>query len=284
MTQHPTTDRLLRLPSRHLPRPVHLWCHGHAGTPVLVMPSASGLAHEWQLGGAVEALRPWLDAGHFRLYCVESNVSRSWLAEGPAAPRYVRHLRYRRFLDSELLPFIEQDSGHSGQMVVAGASFGAFLALNAALQAPERFAAALCLSGRFRVWPFFEDAALHGPEHHQDAHIQGILDEARRAFQSREGLQAGTHYDRPFAYVPGLTGHDLHRARSVDLTLVVGQGPHEGRCLPETRQMAGVLASRGLRATLDVWGHDVSHEWVWWRRQLAFHLPRLARRSHARAS
>ena len=30
-----------------------------------------------QLGGAVEALRPWLDAGIFKLYCVETNVSES---------------------------------------------------------------------------------------------------------------------------------------------------------------------------------------------------------------
>jgi S-formylglutathione hydrolase FrmB len=25
---------------------------------------------------------------------------------------------------------------------------------------------------------------------------------------------------------------------------------------------------------VDLWGQDVSHDWPWWQRQLAYHLPR----------
>ena len=34
------------------------------------------------------------------------------------------------------------------------------------------------------------------------------------------------------------------------------------------------LRDKGLRCELDVWGHDVPHDWPSWRAQLAHHLPR----------
>ncbi len=274
----PRHSRLLRLNSRHLERPVHLWCHGWWGRPVLVIPSASGMAHEWQLGGAIEALQPWIDAGAIKLYCVETNVSRSWLADGPAHYRFARHLRWTRFVQDELLSFIDDDLGTPGMPIItAGASFGAVLALNLALQHPERFPQALCLSGRFELGGFLDDSPA------PDADWSDIADEANRQFPSRRQFLEAAWFAQPLAHVPGLHGADFERVRSrFSATLVVGQGAYEGRCLPETLHMASVLRRKGLDATLDVWGTDVSHEWVWWRRQLVWHLPRMVAAQAAR--
>jgi esterase/lipase superfamily enzyme len=38
--------------------------------------------------------------------------------------------------------------------------------------------------------------------------------------------------------------------------------------------MARLLQDRAIPHELDVWGHDVAHDWPWWQRQLAHHLPR----------
>jgi esterase/lipase superfamily enzyme len=38
--------------------------------------------------------------------------------------------------------------------------------------------------------------------------------------------------------------------------------------------MAKALQEKGIRCELDLWGHDVSHDWHWWRAQIAHHLPR----------
>jgi esterase/lipase superfamily enzyme len=35
------------------------------------------------------------------------------------------------------------------------------------------------------------------------------------------------------------------------------------------------LRGKGIRVHLDVWGHDVPHDWPSWRRQFAHHLPNL---------
>ena len=36
----------------------------------------------------------------------------------------------------------------------------------------------------------------------------------------------------------------------------------------------GCSPRSGISHELDVWGHDVSHDWDWWRKQIAHHLPR----------
>ena len=126
-----------------------------------------------------------------------------------------------------------------------GCSFGAYYAVNTALKYPDKFNWALGMSGRYRPETFL--GGYRGPE---------------------------LYMHHPMAHVSGLSGEALDAARSVRLVLVAGQGNYEGRCTDETRQMARVLHAKGIDATLDIWGHDVSHEWTWWRKQLLHHLGR----------
>jgi esterase/lipase superfamily enzyme len=227
---------------------VHLWSYGWWGDPVIVFPSAAGMAHEWQHSGAVQALQPWIDAGRIKLYCPESNVSVAWTGEGHPAWRLDQHARYERFIVDELVPYIRQDCQSPGaRMATVGCSFGAFYAVNTALKYPQHFHGALGLSGRYRSETF-----LGGHEGHH------------------------TYMNKPLAHVAGLSGADLHAARQVGFTLVAGRGAFEGRCTTETAEMALALQRMGIPAKLDLWGHDVSHEWVWWKRQILHHLPRIA--------
>ena len=39
-------------------------------------------------------------------------------------------------------------------------------------------------------------------------------------------------------------------------------------------RMVPPLGEKGISRKLDVWGHDVGHDWPWWRKQLAHHRPR----------
>ena len=234
-----------RLPSTHLGHPVHLWTFGHRGTPVVVFPSAAGMAHEWQASGAVEALRPLIDRGRITLYCPESNVSEAWT--GPEQPswRLGRHRAYERFIAEELIPHAQAEVGSTGRVFAAGCSFGGFYAANLALKNPDRVSGALCLSGRYRT----------------EAFLDGFYDDR-------------VYFADPLHYVPNLHGEALRQVRQTHLTLVVGRGPYEGRCIQETRDLANVLRERGIPHHEDLWGPDVAHHWDWWRRQLVFHLTR----------
>ena len=229
-------------------RRVHVWLYGNWGAPVLVFPTAAGFAHEWDRQGMVEALAPLLRSGKIKLYCPESNVAESWTNKN-ADPvwRVGRHLAYERFLLDELVPAIRDDCRSSTiRIAAAGASLGALYAANLALKEPEIFHYALCLSGRY-------DAT----------HFTG-------GFSNSD-----VYFNNPMAYVPLLEGAALERVRgNTHLTLVCGQGAWEEGCIEETHRLADLLAVKEIDHSRDIWGRDVSHDWVWWRRQALLHLSR----------
>ena len=86
------------------------------------------------------------------------------------------------------------------------------------------------------------------------------------------------YFTNPTHYVPHLHGAHLDWLRSrLHVVLTVGEGAwetHPTGSLPSARQMAHLLDEKAISHELDVWGHDVSHDWPWWRKQIAHHLPR----------
>jgi esterase/lipase superfamily enzyme len=97
------------------------------------------------------------------------------------------------------------------------------------------------------------------------------------AFPSERG-RCWDYEDRgPMSYVANLHGAHLEWLRArVSLLLVCGQGRWEDTtgALVSTREFAGLLARVGIPHEVDLWGHDVAHDWPSWRAQLAHHLPR----------
>lgn len=229
-------------------RPMHLWRYGRYGPPLLVFPSASGLAHEWEAQGMIGALGNLIEHGRLKIYCIESNVSEAWTRrEGDPAWRIQRHIAFERHVIDELIPFIRADCRTSRiPIAAAGTSLGGFYAANFALKYPETFRYALCMSGRYDMSAF------------------------------AGGLRTlDVYFNNPMAYVPNLEGEPLERVRrNTHLVLVCGQGRWEDGNVDEARAFAGILRARGISHNLDIWGTDVSHDWTWWQRQARLHLAR----------
>jgi esterase/lipase superfamily enzyme len=227
-------------------RNMHCWFYGHWGAPVLVFPSAAGFAHEWELHSMIDALSGLINGGHIKLYTVESNVSKT-LADkhSPPADRMARFLAYEAFVLEDMVAAIREDCGSPDiRVAVTGTSLGAFHAATFALKHPEVFHYALCLSGRYELNGF----------------VSGYSHDVM-------------YFNNPMAFVPGLEGDALERVCSnTHLTLVCGQGPWEEGNIEETRALAGLLDAKGISHFCDMWGHDVAHEWVWWKRQALHHL------------
>ncbi len=239
------------IPSASMGRSMHVWCYGHWGAPLLVFPSAAGFAHEWDAQGMIEVLAPLIEGSKIKLYCAESNISRTWTdKEGDPAERLRRHHAYEQFVVNELVPFIRQDCRSPEiRIATSGCSLGAFYAANFALKSPHTFHYALCMSGRYNMTEFTEGRS-----------------------------NADVYFNNPIAFVPNLHGEPLERVRqNTHLALVCGQGPWEEGCIEETIQLAELLQAKGISHERDIWGHDVSHNWVWWQRQALLHLSKTFR-------
>jgi esterase/lipase superfamily enzyme len=222
--------------------------YGHWGRPLLAFPAEAGTPWEWEQHGLVDALAWLLEAGRLKLYTLDSFDAWTWGADDvPLEERARRQGAYEHWLVDHVVPLVHGDSG-GAELGLAGVSMGAYHAANFALRRADLFPLALCLSG--------------------------VYDVSRIGWGERG---EATYFNNPLDYVAHLHGDHLDWLRSrVSLLLVVGQGMWEDTtgALDSTRRFADALGGKGIRYELDVWGHDVPHDWPSWRAQLAHHLPR----------
>jgi len=221
---------------------------GHYGRPLLAFPSEGGKAYDWRDMGMIGAVESLIEEGRVKVYCVDSFDAGSWSANHlPLEERAHQHGRYEAWILNQVVPFIHTTTG--GEIMLAGSSLGAFHAANFALKRADVFPLAICMSGNYdpSTWNSWGD----------------------------RGEQ--TYFNNPIDYVGHLGGDHLEWMRSqLSLLLVCGQGQWEDTtgALQSTKRLAGMLAEKGIRHELDLWGYDVPHDWDSWRAQLAHHLPR----------
>jgi esterase/lipase superfamily enzyme len=223
--------------------------YGSYGRPVLVFPSSEGRAEDYESNGMVEAVRPLIEAGRVKLYCLDSWDGGSWYRHDlPLEERAQRHEAYERWVVEGAVPFVDADCGGRQDMIATGCSFGAYHAVTIALRHADLFPLALGLSGVY-------DLAGMGWGHQGESF----------------------HFTNPMSSVRGLHGDHLDWLRSrLSLLLVAGQGMWEDTtgALESTLAFSEVCAEKGLRVETDIWGHDVPHDWPSWRAQIAHHLHR----------
>jgi len=225
-------------------------CYGHWGRAVLVFPSEGGRAGDFANNGMIGAVGGLVEAGRVKLYCVDSYDASSWAARDlPLEERARRHGAYESWIVDQVVPHVVAEGGGAGDVIAAGCSMGAYHALNFALKRADLFPLALCFSGNY------DPSQWHGWGERGDA----------------------TYFNSPTDYVANLDGDHLEWLRSrLSVLLVCGQGQWEDTtgALDSTRTVAGLLAAKGIRHEMDLWGHDVPHDWPSWRAQFAHHLPR----------
>jgi esterase/lipase superfamily enzyme len=141
-----------------------------------------------------------------------------------------------------VLPFIRQYSDKP--IWTTGVSMGAYHAANFLFRFPHSFGGCIALSGIYELSEFLGD--------YRDEIV---------------------YYNSPLLFLPNLEDpYYLDELRRKKIVLAVGQGAWEEPMLTQTRQMAEILRQKEIPAWVDIWGHDVNHDWPWWHRQLPYFL------------
>jgi esterase/lipase superfamily enzyme len=222
--------------------------YGWAGTPVLLFPTAAADFLENERFWLVKAVEPHLFAGRIRLFSIDSINRLAWMDRTIPVPEQARRQAlYARYVEDEVVPFIRHVAGDGGaRAITTGASFGCFHAANAFFRRPDLFGGVIGMSGFYDLAP---------------GYLNGYSDD-------------NCYFNNPMWYVPNVGGHQLdllrHHSRIV---LVTGQGAWE---VPDkTRHFHDVLDAKGIPHIFDLWGHDVNHDWPWWRKMLPHYLDRI---------
>jgi esterase/lipase superfamily enzyme len=234
--------------SRCLGHDMELKVYGHAGKPVVVFPCQGGRFHEYEDFGMVEACRPFIEAGAVALFTLDSVDGQTWAnREAHPADRARRHNDYDRYVVEEVAPFVRGLLPNDSGFLATGCSMGGYHSANFFFRHPDLFDAVIALSGVYRLNDFVGDY-----------------------------VDDNVYFNSPLLYLPGLNDPwYLDRYRRSQIVVCVGQGAWEDGMLADTRALQGILSSKGIPAWIDFWGHDVNHDWPWWRRQMPYFLGKL---------
>jgi len=220
--------------------------YGHAGYPLLMFPTAAADFLEYERFHLIDSIRHHIEAGRVRAYSINS-VNRYSLMNDKAPPQLKGELltRYDRYITEEVLPLIRHETGGQNP-VTTGASLGAYLSANAYFKHPDVMRGVIAMSGSYDVRSWFD----------------GYYDD-------------NVYFNNPVQYLPNLNDdHFLPILQRADAIVILsGQGAYEAP--DRSRQLSGILHAKGIPHTLDIWGHDVDHDWPWWRKMLPYWLERL---------
>jgi esterase/lipase superfamily enzyme len=223
--------------SPSLGRDMEILHFGHAGRPLLVVPTSMGRFYQWEDFGLVGALSDLIESGAIQLVCVDSVDGESWYArDRPPADRIRRHLQYERYLLDEVLPRMP-----GGSVLACGASFGALHAVLLAVRHPTRVGGYIAMSGAYDTARWLDGY------HDDEAYFTNLL-----------------------AFLPGLTDEAYLgplRAQHPKVIVTGEQDPN----VDDSVKLARLLTDRGVQVGLEIWP-GWAHDWPYWKDMMRRYL------------
>lgn len=221
---------------------------GHWGQPVLLFPTAGGDAEEAERMLVIDVLRPLIDEGRIKVFSLDSIAGRAWADKKPTGYCIALQNRFDACVAEEVVPAIRADcQSPDVEIIVAGASIGAFNAMASLCRHPDLFKTAIALSGSYDM-------------------------ERLMGFHGNEDF----YFAAPLLFLPNLgEGPLLDKLRQRFALLAFGKGRWENP--QDSWRMAEVLGGKGIPNRVDAWGEEWDHDWPTWRRMLPQYLDEFTR-------
>lgn len=230
--------------SPRLDKNMEIVAYGHYGFALLLFPTAAADYLEYERFYLIDSIRHHIEAGKCKVYSINSINSESWLnSRMKPKAKAIRHQQYNGYITKEVVPFIFNDCGGRVPIITSGASLGAFHAVNTVLRSPDLFDGFIAMSGTY-------DLKWYADKYYDE----------------------NVYFNSPVDYMPNLNDEywlNLLRAKR-HLHFVTGQGPYEH---PKSSiDMGDILRKKGIPCEVDLWGHDMRHDWPTWRLMLPHYL------------
>jgi len=213
----------------------YLW-FGKFGRPVILFPTSAGRYYENEDFKLAESVSDKVNAGEIQLILPDTVNDESWYNKSVhPAVRAARHAQYDSYLRNELVPYIH-NRAQRGDLVVYGASFGAYHAANFAARYPDVVSRAVCFSGVYDIHSF----------------LDGYWDD-------------NCYFHCPVSYIPNMDNELAGKIARVGW--VIATGEHDSLA-QKNREFSDMLSSKGVPNHFELWPGQFGHDWPWWREHL----------------
>jgi esterase/lipase superfamily enzyme len=219
--------------------------YGLSGHPLLLFPTAQADFLENERFYLIKAIEPHIFAGKVQVFSIDSINRHAWM--NPRVPVHEAVRRqglYSRYVEEEVVPHVRRMVGDpQARLATSGASFGAFHAANQFFRRPELFDTLIAMSGFYDL----------EPDYTGDYRTEEL------------------YFNNPVSYLANLHGRALDLLRhTTSIHVLTGRGAYESP--RSSQQLSDLLWTKGIGHNHDVWGHDVNHDWPWWRRMLDHYI------------
>lgn len=219
--------------------------YGHYGFALLMFPTAAADFLEYERFHLIDAIAHLIEGGKLKAYSINSINRESWL-NNHMHPRdkAIRHQQYNEYVVQEVVPFIYSDCKGEVPIITTGASLGALHGANTFFRRPDIFDGTIAMSGIYDL----------------KAYTGGYFDD-------------NVYFNSPVDYLPNWNDEhilSLFRMKQNHIIIATGQGPYEDPSA--SVRLAEILRAKGIHPSLELWGHDMSHDWPTWRQMLPYFL------------
>jgi len=241
----------------HLPRHIFGWKsprlglempivrYGTHGHPLLIFPTAAADFLENERFWLIKSIERFIFEGRIQVFSIDSINKYSWMSDEVPVPEAARRqAAYSGYVEREVVPYIRNamENPHA-RIGVTGASFGAFHAANQFFRRPDIFDTLIAMSGFFDLEP---------------GYTEGLMND-------------DIYFNNPGSFIKNMSHGDLEILRHhCQIHIVTGQGAYEAP--NKSREFSQLLWSKSIPHNLDLWGHDVNHDWPWWRKMLPHYV------------
>jgi esterase/lipase superfamily enzyme len=237
--------------SPSLNKDMELAVYGHYGTAILLFPTAAADHLEYERFKLIEAVKPLIDDGRVKLFSIGSVNNESWLNDSMYPPhKSIKHGQYNQYVMEEVFPFIFDNCKNRVPIITAGASFGALHAANTFFRCPDIVRGTIAMSGVYDL----------------KYYTGGYYDD-------------NVYYNSPIDYLPDLNDENRLNLMRDNLGVVIASGQGDYEDPSSSKYLSEILNSKGIKHWLDLWGHDIKHEWSTWLQMLPYFLNELTKKN-----
>lgn len=218
--------------------------YGHYGFALLLLPTAGADYLEYERFQLIDSISNFINEGKVKVFSINSINSESWL-HPTMFPHHkaMRHNAFNQYVFSEVIPYIKSQTSQDTPIIISGASLGALHSANLFFKRPDLLQGVIAMSGVYDL----------------TVYTKGFWND-------------DVYFNSPIHYMGNFHDHHLLQTmrQSNHIHILAGSGDYED---PEaSRSFSRLLHHKSIPHELDIWGHDMRHDWPTWRAMLPHYL------------